>query len=243
MELKTAIENNKQVYIFIERDVMTEHRTYQGNKTKEVSWVSVDDKKIFDFIDEVYALQINNPVMPFETSHDIVQLLREQWSGLFQRLLQQAYQEGQLATARELRQGIDTVRKLVEVLSDNADAKPVSSKEAIKNILLPDHPIYRRIQKITNSPYRIYFTNIDELNAWLNVRSFKPVDESLWDDDEHREWVNQRSDNGVTDLLKMHTSLFDKDGRLVVESLKWDENFVTREKRTPGFMDADDVPF
>jgi hypothetical protein len=243
MELKTAIENNKQVYIFIERDVLTEHRTYQSNKSKDIDWTSVDDKKIFDFIEEVLSLQINNPVMPFDTSHDIVQMLREQWSGLFQRLLQQASAEGQLATARELRQGVETVRKLVDVLTSSAQNEKDSAKDAIKNILLPNHPIYRRIQKLLNSPYRIYFTNIDELNSWLNVRSFKPVDAAFWDDEYHREWVNQRSGDDTTDLLKIHVSLFDDDGQLRVESVEWKDDLVIREKRPVTGIDTDDLPF
>lgn len=75
MELKAALDQNKQVYIFVENDVLVEHRTYAQNKDAEIKWASVSDVAIFKFLDEVLSLPSNNPVMPFETSHDIMALL------------------------------------------------------------------------------------------------------------------------------------------------------------------------
>lgn len=161
MELKTAIEHNKQVYIFVERDVLAEHRTYSQNKDATVKWISVDDTAIFKFLDELVALPNNNPIMPFDTSHDIVALLREQWAGLFQRLLQQSTAEIQFAAARELRQGIDTVRRLVEILTVSAGDAQQAAKDAILAVLTPNHPIFSRMQKLLKVPYRVFFTNID----------------------------------------------------------------------------------
>ena len=87
-ELKTAIELGRPVYIFVEKSVSAEHKTYERNKEHQgIEYASVDDVDIFKFIDEVISLPINNPIAPFETSSDIVEYLQEQWSGLFQRLL------------------------------------------------------------------------------------------------------------------------------------------------------------
>lgn len=244
MELKAAFEQNKQVYIFVERDVLVEHRTYQKNREAEVDWVSVRDVAIFRFLDEVMALPTNNPIMPFDTSHDIVALLREQWSGLFQRLLQLTAAEGQLAVARELRQGIETVRKLVEILTVNAGNAQQAAQEAIRLVLTPGHPVFKRAQSLLKVPYRVFFTNLDELNSWLRTRGFKPVDPELWDDPDHREWISQRGPDDAYDLFKMHTSLFDEEGRLVPEAVEWNDNLVQREVRAAqGDDDTDDVPF
>ena len=60
-ELKTAIDLNKQIYVFIERSVHAEYRTYQANKdVKGFKPTSVDDAKVFEIVDEVYALPVGN---------------------------------------------------------------------------------------------------------------------------------------------------------------------------------------
>jgi hypothetical protein len=70
-ELKVALEQSKQVYVFIDREVYHEYRTYEKNKEAKIKWASVDDARIFNFIDEIYRLKNNNPVQPFETSSHI----------------------------------------------------------------------------------------------------------------------------------------------------------------------------
>ena len=50
MELKIALQEKKQVYICIEKSVNVEYGTYLKNKTTDWIPSSVDDKKIFTFI-------------------------------------------------------------------------------------------------------------------------------------------------------------------------------------------------
>ena len=60
-ELKTAIELGRPVYIFVEKSVLAEHKTYERNKEHEgIEYASVDNVNIFKFIDEVISLPINN---------------------------------------------------------------------------------------------------------------------------------------------------------------------------------------
>ena len=48
-EFSIAIEQNKQVYIFIEKNVLAEYDTYIINKgNKDIRYASVDNVKIFD---------------------------------------------------------------------------------------------------------------------------------------------------------------------------------------------------
>ena len=89
-EIKTAMKLNKQVYIFIEKNVLAEYQTYLINKDNEtINYTFVNDKNIYKFIEEIYALHENNIVHPFETAFDITFFLREQWAGLFRDFLQQ----------------------------------------------------------------------------------------------------------------------------------------------------------
>jgi len=90
IELKTAIEHGKAVYIFVERSVHSEFGTYLKNKgVKGVVFNFVDNVKVYQFMEEIEALPKNNPIAPFETAQDITDFLKEQWAGLFQRHLQE----------------------------------------------------------------------------------------------------------------------------------------------------------
>lgn len=90
MELKTASELNKQVYIFIEKSVYEEHSFYLANReNKDVKYTHVDNVKIHEFIKTVSELPFNNTTFPFETASDIKKYLKDQLSGLFQRLLKE----------------------------------------------------------------------------------------------------------------------------------------------------------
>lgn len=96
IEIKTAIEQNKQAYIFIEKNVLSEYQTYLINKENEdIKYRFADDKRIYKFIEEIYALPKNNIIHGFETALDITNFLREQWAGLFRDLLTQQTRKGQ----------------------------------------------------------------------------------------------------------------------------------------------------
>ncbi|MDT0507990.1 DUF4062 domain-containing protein [Novosphingobium sp. MMS21-SN21R] len=245
LELRTAIEQYKQVYIFVERDVSSEYRTYLKNKNTNINWTAVDNVKIYKFLEEVHALPNNNAIMSFETGQDIINLLREQWAGLFQRMLQSQASVGALETAQELRQGVDSARQLVELLRS-----PVQNSNddegKIDALLLPNHPSFSRIKRLLKVPYRVYFTSVDELNSWLKVRSYKPVLEGAWDNSTEMEWYNDKDDNNW-DLLKINTKLFDGQNRFRPDSLEWSDSLIRKDIRPkdPAADDdnGDDLPF
>ena len=101
-ELRTAIELSKQIYIFIEKAVLAEFQTYQRNKDSKINSAAVDDVRIYKFLDEVYALPIGNPVFPFENPADITTVLKEQWAGLFQRLLVESARQKEVRLVSDL---------------------------------------------------------------------------------------------------------------------------------------------
>jgi len=88
MEIKTALKQGRQVYVFIEKSVYSEYQTYLVNKSAtSIQYRFVDDVRIYKFIEEILQLPNNNPVHPFETPENIPYFLKEQWAGLFQRIL------------------------------------------------------------------------------------------------------------------------------------------------------------
>ena len=122
-ELKVALDLFKQVYIFVDRDVYHEYQTYEKNKESKVRWASVDNPKVYEFLSEVYSLKNNNPVQPFETSFDIIEILKEQWAGLFQRLLAQQSLGVQASLFHDLKQSLETARSLADVIASQSDKK------------------------------------------------------------------------------------------------------------------------
>ena len=71
-ELKAAQRLGKQVYIFVERDILAEHKTWRLNRENiGTKYASVDDPRIYAFLELMYSLPKNNPVFPFITGEDI----------------------------------------------------------------------------------------------------------------------------------------------------------------------------
>lgn len=78
MELKTALSENKHVFVFIDKNVATEYETYTLNKgNPNVNYKYVDNPNIYKFIEEIKSLPNNNNIKDFETADDITSYLRE----------------------------------------------------------------------------------------------------------------------------------------------------------------------
>lgn len=238
LELKTAVNLNRHCYVFVERDVLAEFRTYKRNKENKVEYDSVNDVRIFKFIEEVYALGKNNKVIGFDTSKDIIQFLREQWAGLFQQLLSEAAKEEQISLLDDMRASIKTLGELVIYLTEQRN----QGNAAVEEIILSNHPIFNHLRKLLDVKYRVYFTNINELSDWVKARSFRQVEEEGWDDSNFMEWINKKDDPTNWKLLKVKVSLFDEQKRLKpMNPSNWDEKCVSIVNLPQKF--DDDIPF
>lgn len=162
LELKTAIDKGKQVYIFVDKGVLTEHRTYTRNKgNADVFYAAVDDVRVYKFLDEIFALPLNNQVHPFETVYEITTHLKEQWAGLFQRLLSEGGRQKEINLIESLRATSKTLSQTVEYLI----SEKAKGDQAIKEILLSNHPAFQNIKQTLNIGFRVFFRII------LNYRS------------------------------------------------------------------------
>ena len=122
-----------------------------------------------------------------------------------------------------------------------------SRQSAIDSIILQNHPIFSRIQKLTNTKYRVFFSNIDEMEAWLKARQYHSVVEDEWDNENDREYITGGESKT---LLKVKSQLFDEKGFLLpMLSSDWSENFVISARLRPspswtaGAKLDDDIPF
>ena len=234
-ELKTAIDLGRPVYIFVEKSVLAEYRTYENNKESKIKYVAVDDKSIYQFMDEVFSLPLNNQVAPFETSSDITKYLQEQWSGLFQRLLRDASRQKEVMLLDDLKTTARTLNQLVTFLTEERRA----GDDAIKDILLSNHPIFEDIREKIGVPYRVFFANKSELYALLRARQYNRVDPDSWDNDSYEEWLYDRVEPNR--ILKIALEVFEEDGRLrIFTPSEWKDDWVIISNL--GDPD-DDLPF
>jgi len=239
IELKTAIEQGKQVYIFIDRGVYTEFGTYKANKKGDVNYIAVDDKRVYEFIEEVTKLPVNNQTQSFETAYDITRYLKEQWAGLFQRLLSESSRQKEILVIEDLKNTAKTLNQMVNFIIEERE----QGDQAIKDILLSNHPAFEDIRNQLQIPYRVFFNNLKELEALLKARQFDEPDIfDEWEIDDMHTYKNRQNAH----IFAISKAVFDNDGRLKIFTPdKWQQEYVLyKEPQENPWADFDDeIPF
>jgi hypothetical protein len=198
----------------------------------------VDNIQIFDFLDELYKLPRNNPITGFQTGKDIVEFLQAQWAGLFQHFLSTRLRIKELDALSKMQGITSTLQQLVDVLA----AEHRSSDDVIKSILTSNHPAFLRLAQLTNTPYKVYFETLEELNTWIGNRGYQPVKVEHLDEDSVYEWIRNAQDGRF--LITLKHQIFDENGRLKVFTRDWDDNWIGRRRLPPLPTDEpDDIPF
>ncbi len=239
-ELKTAIDLGRPVYIFVEKSVLAEYETYKKNKeSKDIEYAAVDNVAIYKFMDEVFSLPINNQVAPFETSSEITVYLQEQWAGLFQRLLRDDAKKKEVMLLDDLKNTAKTLNQLVEFLTKERS----TGDQAIRDILLSNHPIFEDIRVKIDVPHRIFFSNKKELTPLLTAWGYKRFETEEWDSDSYEEWIHDRGERHR--VLKIALNVFEKDGKLKIFTPdEWQDDWViSYEPEPPSYAADDDLPF
>ena len=242
MEFRTALDLNKQVYIFIDKNVNAEYQTYLLNKkNKETKYRFADNVKIYEFIEFLESLPNNNNIHSFETSLDIIQYLKDQWSGLFQRFLAEQPRIKEINLLKGIEGTAKTLNQLVTFLTDERKDRD----SAIRDILLSNHPAMEEIRQLLNVSYRVYFISKDELTEWLTARGFKLSElDFLFNEDDFFEYINTDSRQKKKLTLKIKKEIFNEDGKLKVYTKpEWKDDFITLETQDIEQKIEDDLPF
>lgn len=229
LELKTALKEDKQVFVFIDKNVFTEYETYILNKNNEnVIYKYVDNVNIYKFIEEIKALPHNNNIKGFETAEDITSYLREQFAGLFKQFMLDNKRVKETLIIRDIENTAKTLRELVDYLKEDSQGKD----EEINRIIRINHPMVGRLKELLNIHYNIYIEGKRDLEALLKARGYKfnPIEE-YWE----RTFNNE--------LLKIFISedLFENDKLKYIKASDWSDDFIKLEK---AFLQKDDdLPF
>lgn len=195
-ELRTAIENQKQVYIFIDKNVSAEYQTYLLNKDNaNVNYKFVDDQRIYGFIEEIKNLGVNNNIKDFETSEDITNYLREQFAGLFQRFIDDQRRVKEINLISELERTSKNLNQLVEFISNqNKD-----QQKEINQILMINHPLVNWLRTQLGIKYNFYVVERNDLNQLMLARRFNSLGVVVDQDngEEYFMWSRNNIDNST----------------------------------------------
>lgn len=239
-ELRTAIRENKQVYIFIDKNVRAEYETYLLNKlVTGISYRYVDDERIYKFIEDVFSLPNNNNIKEFEISADIVGYLREQFAGLFQHFISRQDREKELNLIEKLQGQTETLDRLVKYLSDqNKD-----HKEEMEEILMLNHPLVNQIKSLLGLSFKFYINGMDDLNGLLSSRSYYRTPED--DSEEYYTWTIDFP--WEHKILSISRNIFKENGHLKYYSVEdWKSNYVKErilKSQTIQPLDDESLPF
>ena len=233
-ELKRALDGGIQVFIFVEAGVHSEFNTHKLNKnSEEIKYSSVNDVRVFQFLEELYSLPSNNPITKFEIAGDITNFLKEQFAGLFHRFLQDQKRLKEVRVLDEMNSVAKTLKELVDFLTEERKHK----NEAIKSILIANHPAFRRLAKLTKTPYRVYFSTKSEMETWLKARGWVAMSEDRLDPDSVGEWTKESWNK----YLKFKKEIFGKNGRLLSYSAEeWNDEWIELASLV---LAEDDIPF
>ncbi|CAM4117212.1 DUF4062 domain-containing protein [Cytophagaceae bacterium 50C-KIRBA] len=242
IEVRTALELNKQVYIFIEKNVFSEYQTFLFNKsTNEFKCRFVDNIKVYEFIEQLESLPNNNNIHSFETSQEITNYLKEQWAGLFQRFLQEQPRIKEINLLKGIEGTAKTLNQLVSFLTEERKDKD----QAIHDILLSNHPAMEEMRQLLNVNYRVYFTTTDEMNEWLSARGYKtPELNFLFGDENLYEYtlIDNRQKKQFT--LKVKKEIFNSEGKLKVFTKdEWRNDYILLTEELFDKKDDDALPF
>jgi hypothetical protein len=242
-EVRAAVKQEKSLFVFIEKGVFSEYQTYLRNKeTPSIKYSYVERPEIYKFIEEVYNLPRNNPIHPFETAEDIVQFLQEQWAGLFHRFLQQQDRERETSLILRIDQTASTLDRLVQFLSEQNETQ----SDALGQIVLSNHPAFRRMAKVMGISFRVFFETREEMAKLLEGYGYE--EEPIFTDSEVSTWYREIKQANKIAYINVRDELFDKGGRIKPQgAIQWNDDWITRETKDVVAQQVeltdDDIPF
>lgn len=240
-ELTTAHSNGKQVYIFISKNVNAEYQTYARNKEIIMDYAHVDDKRIFQYIEFIYGLGLNNTIHLFESTTEIIDFLREQWAGLFQRLLNEERVQREMNTIEELRSSVNSLHEIAKIMHNTNSV----SSEAIDQIVMANHPVFDALRSLLRNKYRVFFVNKIEMDQWLIAKGYRATEEFMTTDENYYEYYLRNRVVSQPEQVLVFKDLFDVDGSLRnLKQGQWNSSWVKGfTPKTAAKDDDDEIPF
>lgn len=215
-ELKVAYELNKQVFIFIEKNVYTEYETFLLNKINtDIVYKYADNVNIYKFIEEIKGLKYNNNIKAFETVDDITHYLKEQLAGLFKQYIIDNERSREYSVIVDINSTAKILYDLVDLLKkDNAD-----KESEISRIIRVNHPFVKALKEALGIKYNLYIEGMSDFKYLMKAygyESLSPIDNI---------WTKIRSGKKTT--ITFDSSLFKDDILQYMNPLDWKDKYLS----------------
>jgi len=117
-EFRTAADRGFPMWIMIEKSVLNDWENFNRNRSNSgFRYAHTDDPQVFAFIDEIQSFR-NKSTHTFEYGKDITEWLREQWSGVFGKLIRDSANQRQLG---KIEAQVGRLEAVVKVLTEQLD--------------------------------------------------------------------------------------------------------------------------
>lgn len=239
-ELDQAIKNRKIIYVFIEKSVFYENKTYRKNAgLKGFVPAAVDDIKVHQFIKTlIEKVGREKFIQPFDTAQDIIEKLRTQFAGVFQSLLTEKQSAAEGMQSYELHNEVENLKQIVEDIKEQKDQLDYGLSATV----LVNNPLITYIEKLLGIK-RFHFSikdigALDEAMDKLGYGYTLDWDSQVSDarvEVEDRDYI--RKAEGKTIHLQVKKDAFRDDGILKVIV---DRKF--REEMVKYWEDVDEDP-
>ena len=249
-ELKTALKEKKKIYVFISKDVFYENRTYKLNKDNNAfKSAYTDNIKIHEYIAELTENVNDHYIASFETTEEIITILKAQFAGLFQGLLSREAAMTEAKTVYDLQQTADSIRSIVKEFAD----EKASFYEKINCTFIKNNYILTRIKQCIGLTKCAFFAqDIFALDEIMSLAGYKRTDS--FEDNMAFEYVKvERDRNSITTkTIYLGEGLFDENwvlktdctGSYVESHFRYDESTRNVEYSDDyTTITDDDLPF
>lgn len=237
-ELIAAKKDRKKIFTFILNNVYVENDTYLKNKgNSSFTPAYADSLKIHEFISDIRQNFNKSPIIPFNSTNDIIENLKLQFAGMFQRLLAQ---EATLTNSKTIYDLQETADNMKIILADF-----VNQQELV-------------VQKFNSAvfankmPFQIIRTHLGLNRAFLIIDDLATLDEFMsliGFVQDKSDLVYKRSyfkNNGnLQQILNLSDELFDENNSFkdIRNKLLLNEYIIWEEKTIETLDDDSDIPF
>lgn len=262
-ELKSALKDNKKIYIFIDSNVYIENNTYIANKDKVgLEYPAVDDVRIHEFVAELKNVVKNHPIQKFDNVSEIITFLKLQFAGLLQQLLRREASIVEQNTYSDLKELLSDFKEnndcFKSLVLDFDSEKSEFTKRLSGARLLANHFSVQLTRLLGLKNLKIAICDKIEINELLFVAGYDEIENlgqdinSKISEDEFKNYYIYEKDNNNKILeIKISKNVFTKEGKLNwISSGDWKEDYLVFEEiekpQGGDFVEIDaddDLPF
>jgi hypothetical protein len=202
-EYREAVRSNIPIFALVEASVQSDHHVFITNKKKNpdmadsIVYPSIDDIRIFEFIDEVRKNTKNNAIFPFRDFSDMESYLKKQWAGMmYDFIIQRSNEENSKVTNKlldDLALATKKSEELIKVLLKSSGNNETAEKtiEEVSNRVQAEN-----FAKLVLSRFKLdklWNTSLKDLESiplngtWIDFLEATPdfhIDEVNQEDDE-----------------------------------------------------------